>query len=143
LSPRALRLSALALALAFAAAPAQAGSVTLQAQFGLAAGFNSDWGHGCDKNAPYVQCADIPGRVIGWSGTQTVKVGGVELLARVVCNSEQIWQGEQFQGTQIILSPAQLPLELTGPCWMEYMANSPTNTAPGGGWEMQLTIFYE
>lgn len=139
---RSLVALAVALATVLSAAPALAGSVTLQAQFGFSAGFNSDWGSGCRFRAQYVQCADVPGRIIGWSGTETVKTNA-ELLARVLCNGETIWQGEQYQGTQIIRSPAQLPLDLTGPCWMEYQAGSVVNTPPGGGWEMQLTIFYE
>ena len=138
-----LKTLALILALSAMTSPAFAnGSVVLQAQWGFSAGFNSDWGWGCVGSKPYIQCTSIPGTITGWSGTQTVKEAGAELLARVVCKGVTIWQGEQFQGTQIIHSPSQLP-PLTGPCWIEYQADSPSNTPEGGGWEMQLTIFYQ
>lgn len=112
-------------------------SVTLGAQYGANAGFNQQ--SGCVLSS-YAQCVQI-GKIVGWSGTQTVKASGVELLATVICNGTTIWQGEQFQGTIVIQSPAQVPASLTGPCHIEYQLDSANAIVPGGAWEMQLTLF--
>lgn len=130
-----------ALVLLALASPAWAGVAGIGQQFGFSAGFNPGV-QGCTSIE--WQCTPVPGKIVAWSGTETVKQPGAELLARVICNGTQIWAGEHYgQSTLLLQSPAVLPPNLTGPCWMEYEANSPVNTPPGGGWEMQFTIFYE
>lgn len=119
---------------------AAAGSEAIDAQWTLNGGANQGTGKGCTGWVPGIgqPCTSAVGRIIGWAGTFTVKNPGVEALWEVACNNEVVILGESFQGTTPIVSPAMLPPELTGPCWIQWQADSPT---PGTGIEIQLVIF--
>lgn len=130
-------------------APALAGSVTLQAQYGVPAGYSQQTAQQSCQAIQYIQCATIPGQILGWLGTVTVKLPQIELLSQVTCNGGVIWQGEQFQGTLVVVSPAAVPPGLAGPCAVSYEASNSgpdclvTGSPACTGWEIQFTIFYQ
>jgi hypothetical protein len=142
------------------AAAAEAATFTIGVQYTLPSGFSSQWsglnGGGCGSpNGGGRNCSRIP---VGTSvrectGTQTIKVSGIELLARIVCGTssgfETIWRGHHLSTSPTVriqtprLSAADSMLQGSdgNTCWVEYQAN---NAGPeGGGWEMQLTCVAE
>lgn len=127
--------------LLFAGSTANAGVASINAQYGAPVGYSEQ--SSC-QTQPYTQCLQYSNKVLGWYGTVTVKAKGVELLSWVVCGNNQIiWRGEQFLGTVIVSSPAQIPDDLTGPCWVEYQEISTYLRPPGGAWEIQLSIYFD
>ena len=136
----------MALLLALSASSAAAGSARIGAQFGASAGSVNQYTQPVDcpgEDANNVQCVQVPGQILGWSGALTVKAPYVELLAAVYCAGQVVWAAEMFKGTIPIVSPAILPPELTGPCWLEWSTNNiGASTQPNAAWEIQFTILY-
>jgi hypothetical protein len=149
----------------FAAATCRAENLPLGVQFGAPAGFSSAWTElgtgGCKSPG---QCTTIPGGKVvrQCKGTQTLKTGQLELLARIVCGGKDgstiVWVGHNVSSiatgswvgpmpattTVRVATPVLDPNEtlLTGDgskaCWVEYQINnSGASTPAGGAWEMQ------
>ena len=148
------RLALLGFAAALVAGPAYAGTIEIGVQWTLNAGFNIQWsgpggsGGGCGApNNGGNNCAAIP---VGMTlreckGSQTVKNGGVEVLARVLAGTasanETLWQAESWGQSTIVISTPQLslndpPLAGGNNVWVEFQADSPQ---PGTGFEIQIT----
>lgn len=97
----------------------------------------------------------VPGRILSWYGTQTVKSYGVELLVQLHFRQEGqdgdliIWSGHQLPwlgvtNTLLVQSPGNLPEIGPGWVWVDFQAITPETTANDNAmWEIQLTIFYE
>lgn len=144
----------LAAFLLLVASPALAGTVIMGGQWGVDAGLSGGSGIAACSNPsalPYEQCVQVPGRIIGYTGTITVKHANVELLANILCggggqangNWERLWQGEMFDGTLNLVSPTYIPSEMTGPCWLTWQALSPIALPDGAAWEMNVIIYYQ
>src|SRR5216684_7721957 len=104
--------------LALLSGQATAGSTRIGAQYGLTQPYTENYNmpSACPgTNYNQVECVQVPGRILGWIGTVTVKKPLIEVLSAITCNGEFIWVGEQFEGTLVLVSPTNLPNELTGP----------------------------
>jgi hypothetical protein len=151
----------LGVAIVFAAVDqAPADTIEIGVQYTLNQGFNIQWtgynntGYCGSPDQGGHNCAAIPpGKTLReCSGTQTIKIGGVELLARIVAgtttNFETIWQGHHLSSepTIPVRSPvlSQNDTQTRGNginmVWVDFQAgNAGPSSAPGGGWEMQVT----
>lgn len=133
--------------------PVAATTIEVGVQWNVVPGFNAQWigatGGGCNApNQGGVNCAQIPSGMFlrDCRGTITAKMGGEELLGRLVVgnggNFEQLWVGEMFgQSTQVVQAPMLNPeadsfLSGGNSVWVEYQANAP---GYGGGLEFQVT----
>lgn len=145
------------------------GSRILNAEFHLPpGGYNfsgrppmeaGDQGHKPNQAMVY-----IPGKILSWYGTQTIKCHGIELLAFLkfrnneadisgVISEEIIWCGHQLvlgakdagaQNTLVIQSPAAIPPLGPGWLWVDYQAITPPTTLEENAmWEIQMVVFYE
>lgn len=97
----------------------------------------------------------IPGRILSWYGTQTVKSYGMELLVLLQFRQDgqeeglTIWAGHQLPwlgttNTILIKSPGKLPEMGPGWIWVDFQAITPETTANDNAmWEIQLTFFFE
>jgi hypothetical protein len=167
-----MKLAASLLAAAALCGHALADTFSLNIQYGLPTGFSSQWTElntgGCAAvlSQGYTGCVTIPlnKAVRQCTGTQTIKVPSVELLARIICGTtsqyELIWVGHHLTSlyggsnqpglNTVHISTPVLPNDplLTGDgvkaCWVEYQAgNGGPTTPPGGGWEIQTTCTAE
>lgn len=144
------------------AAYAQANWLGIGLEQGLVTGFSASWpgisgglcgappdGHGSN-------CVFIPTgkQITHVYGTETVKVGGVELLAAVVCGMgndwRTVWEGQQKTAATLMVATPKLPADyhLVGDgyraCWLMWQAiNGGPYTGSGGGMEWQLTFTAE
>lgn len=96
----------------------------------------------------------IPGKLLSWYGTQTVKAYGVELLAQIWFRQDGqqeemvIWSGHQLPwisttNTLLVQSPGHIPELGPGWVWVDFQTVTPETTANDNAmWEIQLTIFY-
>lgn len=109
---------------------------------------------GQEANQPRVY---VPGRVLSWYGTQTIKAPGVELLVHLVYrpflgtddDAFLIWSGHQMflqsgaNNTVVIQSPVPIPAFGPGWVWVVYESIAP-DSGPESNmmWEVQLVIFH-
>ena len=128
-----------------------AGSATLGAEFTLYPdGLMWHWWTSCvwpmdqafdqGDGTHGVQCISVPGVIIGFSGTSTLKAPGTEVLAQVICNGVTLWRGEQDAvGTVAVTGTNLADAQFTGPCSLGIQS---LGGLVRGGYEMQLTIYY-
>jgi hypothetical protein len=138
------------------ATAANADVLPLQMQYSAPAGFSSQWTAGLKTGGCLQpgQCFTIPtGKtILGCTGTQTVKMNGLELLAAIFVGNpagtfEQIWVGHQLWQPTVQIQTPPMPNDSvlvgngTNKIWIEYQLdnNSGQASPPGGGWEMQAT----
>ena len=138
--------------LVLSVAPAGAGSATIGTEFTLYPdGLVWHWWTSCvwgpdqafdqGDGTHGVQCVSVPGTIIGFAGTSTLKAPGTEVLARVTCNGLTLWQGEQdAPGTVAVTGTNLAEAQFTGPC---YVGIQSLGGVVRGGYEMQLTIYYK
>ncbi len=143
-----------------ASVQARADTIEIGVQYTVNQGFTIQWtgyngtGYCGSPNQGGSNCAAIPsGKILReCSGTQTIKIMNVELLARVVVgtidNFETVWQGHHLSTEPTIpvhspiLSPNDPQIQGNGAnmVWIDFQAsNSGVGSPAGGGWEMQVT----
>ena len=139
---------------------AEAGSITMGAEYTFGAGSN-DFNWGCLGSFDFsslmggyphhgIQCVNVPGIIVGATGTSNLKYPNMEVLATVTCEygggGGNLWQGNH----NTLDEPQAIPIEvagdisaagLSGRCWMIPGGTSLGAVAPAG-YEFQLTIFY-
>ena len=141
---------AVALSLVVISTPARTETEHLGVQYTLPAGFSQDYG-GCQlSNAS--QCFKIPvGKSVKQcTGTHSIKIPNVELLAFVYCgtswsDAEPIWVGHHLSSSPTVqwaTPPLPGDSQFLGDgvraCWVGYEAiNSGQSSVPNGGWELQ------